>query len=528
MVSLEKLVEEMDPATISSNFRLWLTSYPSPAFPVLILQNGVKMTNEPPKGLRANILGSYLSDPISDPDFFSICQKQDAWRKMLFGLCFLHAWLQERRKYGPLGWNIPYEFNESDLRICVRQLQMFLDLYEEVPLAALNYLTAECNYGGRVTDDKDRRTLSTAVKGIYCEDILGDGFALTQSGAYAVPFEELDSVEATVEYVRKWPLVPSPEVFGFNDNADITKDLKEVHQTLTTVLITQSSGGGGGGGKSFDEIMTEMSKDILGKLPANFDLEIASRRYPVVYTECLNTVICQELLKFNKLLSKIRGSLQDLQKAVKGLVVMSADLEGVSSAMLNNQTPALWKKVSYPSLKPLSGYVAELLERLAFFQSWLDDGAPTIFEMPHFFFVQAFMTGVMQNFARKYTIPIDTIVFDFEFLANRPDTKPADGAYTHGLFIEGARMNDDLKLDEALPKVLFADMCVVMLKPTPDDQVSSYKHYNCPCYRTPDRRGVLATTGHSSNFVMFIRIPTDFSEEHWVKRGVALMNSLAD
>ena len=94
---------------------------------------------------------------------------------------------------------------------------MFLDLYDEVPLAALNYLTAECNYGGRVTDDKDRRTLSTAVANIYCEGVLGDGFALTQSGAYAVPSEAsgaLDSHEATMEYVRQWPLVPAPEVFG--------------------------------------------------------------------------------------------------------------------------------------------------------------------------------------------------------------------------------------------------------------------------------------------------------------------------
>ena len=203
MVSLERLCEEMDPKSVSSNFRLWLTSYPSPAFPVLILQNGVKMTNEPPKGLRANMVGSYLGDPINDPEFFSKCGKQDAFRKMLFGLCFLHAWLQERRKYGPLGWNIPYEFNESDLRISVRQLQMFLDLYDEVPLAALNYLTAECNYGGRVTDDKDRRTLTTAVRNIYCAGILQDGFFLNASGSYRVPIDELQSHEATVDYVRQ-------------------------------------------------------------------------------------------------------------------------------------------------------------------------------------------------------------------------------------------------------------------------------------------------------------------------------------
>ena len=280
---------------------------------------------------------------------------------------------------------------------------MFLDLYEEVPLAALNYLTAECNYGGRVTDDKDRRTLTTAVRNIYCAGILQDGFFLNASGSYRVPIDELQSHEATVDYVRQWPLMPSPDVFGFNDNADITKDLKEVAQTLTTVLITQSAGGGGAGAKSFDEIMMEMSKDILAKLPPNFDMEVAMKRYPVRYDECKNTVICQELAKFNKLLDRVRGSLQTLQKAVKGLVVMDAALEGLSKNMLNNQTPLLWMKVSYPSLKPLSSYIAELLERLDFFQHWLDDGPPTVFQMPKFFFVQAFMTGVMQNFAKYAT-----------------------------------------------------------------------------------------------------------------------------
>jgi len=108
---------------------MWLTTAPSKNFPVTILQKGVKLTYEPPKGIKNNLMRSYLS---FDGKKFEDCTKLSPWKKMLFGLSFFHALILERRKFGPLGWNIPYEFSAADLAISVLQLRIFLNEYEEI------------------------------------------------------------------------------------------------------------------------------------------------------------------------------------------------------------------------------------------------------------------------------------------------------------------------------------------------------------------------------------------------------------
>lgn len=299
MPTLEQLCESMEIDKIHSEFRLWLTSMPSESFPTSVLQNGVKITKEPPKGMRANLKSTYLK---LDNEKLRKTNKPKEYQKLLFGLSFYHAIVIERKKFGPLGWNIPYEFNDTDMDITAAQLELYVSSYSEIPYKVLQQLASVVNYGGRITDDKDMRTSDILIADFFTPKILEKDYKFSSSGLYYSFTPDADAIQQSyLEYIDSLPLNAEPEVFGMHDNASITCAITEADSTFGIILLLQPREANTGGISREDQII-EFARSMATQLPVIYDIDAISLLYPTDYHESMNTVLVQEAQRYNKLL----------------------------------------------------------------------------------------------------------------------------------------------------------------------------------------------------------------------------------
>ncbi|EAY19693.1 Dynein heavy chain family protein [Trichomonas vaginalis G3] len=521
---LEILIEKIKPEEVNRDFRLWLTSMPSADFPVSILQRGIKMTNEPPKGIKQNLLRSMMQ---YDDKTLNDCAKPFEYHKLIYSLCFFHALTLERRKYGPLGFNQIYDWTTGDLEISQKQLKMFLDLYDQVPYKVLTYLTGEINYGGRVTDDWDRRTLLSILDDFYNPDVISDTYKFTENPRYTSLPEQ--SHKMYIASIREYPINDSPDIFGLHANAEVSYQQSETFTMFNNLLLLQARTGGGGSGQTREEVINGLATDLLREVPDVFDMPAIQQKYPIKYEDSMNTVLVQQCEMYNKLITICKTSLRDIINALKGIVVMSGELEAMGDSMFDNHVPTMWSDQGYPSTKPLSGWMQDLKKRVKFLQDWVERGPPTVFWISGFFMQQAFLTGIKQNCARKNQIGVDTISFGFEVMdTENPPPRKDEGVYITGLFIEGASWDPVKKvLADPRPKELFQAMPPIVLKPIGNRKKPTTGIYECPVYKVGTRKGTLSTTGHSTNYVLTIELPSDKPQSFWIKRGVAMICSLS-
>uniref|UniRef100_H0Z5T6 Dynein axonemal heavy chain 17 n=1 Tax=Taeniopygia guttata TaxID=59729 RepID=H0Z5T6_TAEGU len=514
--SLEKRLEQHSQGS-HRDFRVFLSAEPAPCpeshiIPQGILQNAIKVTSEAPTGMHANLhkaLDNFSQDTLE------MCSQEKEFRSILFALCYFHAVVAERRKFGAQGWNRPYPFSTGDLTISVSVLHNYLQASSKVPYDDLRYLVGEIMYGGHITDDWDRRLCKTYLEEFIKPEMLEGELCL----APGFPLPGKMDYNGYHQYIDDALPAESPHLYGLHPNAEIGFLTQRSERLLRTVLELQPRHGSTGPGAvgAQEEMVQALLEEMLEKLTDEFNMaELLARveeRTPYA------VVALQECERMNALTAELRRSLAELELGLKGELTMTSDMETLQSCLFLGTVPESWVRRSYPSTASLGSWFADLLARISELEAWTRDfSLPSTLWLGGFFNPQALLTAVMQTTARKNKWPLDKMTLQCDVTKkSREDfaSAPREGAYVHGLFMEGARWDAQAgTITEARLKELTPAMPVVFIRAVPDEKQDTRGLYPCPLYKTRQR---------GPTYVWTFNLKTKEKPSKWVLAGVALL-----
>uniref|UniRef100_A0A8C3LJW7 Dynein axonemal heavy chain 9 n=1 Tax=Chrysolophus pictus TaxID=9089 RepID=A0A8C3LJW7_CHRPC len=514
--SLEKKLEQHSEGS-HRDFRVFISAEPAPCpeshiIPQGILENSIKITNEPPTGMHANLhkaLDNFSQDTLE------MCTRENEFKSILFALCYFHAVVAERRKFGPQGWNRSYPFNTGDLTISVNVLYNYLEASSKVPYDDLRYLFGEIMYGGHITDDWDRRLCKTYLEEFIKPEMLEGEFFL----APGFPLPGNMDYNGYHQYIDDTLPPESPYLYGLHPNAEIgflTQSSEKLFRVVLEMQPRDSSMGEGGVGTR-EETVKALLDEMLEKLMDEFNVaELMAKveeRTPYI------VVAFQECERMNILTSEIKSSLKELDLGLKGELTMTSDMENLLNALFLDIVPESWVKKAYPSTASLGMWFADLLTRIKELETWTGDfSLPSAVWLAGFFNPQSFLTAIMQSTARKNKWPLDKMTLQCDVTKkNREDfaSPPREGAYVHGFFMEGARWDAQTGIiTDARLKELTPAMPVIFIKAISADKQDIRSVYSCPVYKTRQR---------GPTYVWTFNLKTRENPCKWVLAGVALL-----
>ncbi|KAK4886462.1 hypothetical protein RN001_002733 [Aquatica leii] len=508
-------LEKSGAVNVHPEFRLWLTTEVHPRFPISLLQICIKFTNEPPSGIRAGLLRTYGSmnqDMLDNND-------QPQYLPILFAISFMHTVVQERRKFGPLGWNIPYEFNSADWLASCMFVQNHLDDMDPAKGPSWNtirYMIGEVQYGGRVTDDYDKILLNTFAYVWFSDAIFRDDFVFYK-GYKIYRFKQM--ADYFVAFDTMNPTDP-PQAYGLHTNADITYQTNVTTAMLQTIMSIQPKQSGGGSGESREACVSRLAGDMLSKVPPDYDAyEVKERLKIMGILNPLNIFLRQEIDRMQRVIKLVRTTLKDLLLAIEGTIIMNEALRDALDNIYDAMVPVVWRRGSWLS-SSIGFWFTELLERNSQFRTWVFNAKPFAFWMTGFFNPQGFLTAMRQEVTRAHKgWALDQVVLHntmTKMYYEEIKAGPPEGVYVYGLYIDGAGWDrKNARLAEAINKVLYTLIPVVWVFAIFSSAPKDPALYKCPVYKKPRRTDL--------NFITPLWLETAKPPEHWTLRGAALL-----
>jgi dynein heavy chain len=526
MPTLEKLLERFSKeGSANDNFRLFLSAEPSKDIPIGILEKCIKLTNEPPTGLKANMKRAWTYF-----DANVIEEKDPKIKPVLFCLCYFHSTLLERRKFGPKGWNMFYPFNIGDLRDSVKVLDKNIEGSSgRLPWADFKYIFGEIMYGGHIVDDWDRKLCNAYLEYLMDNELLSEDFEL-------LPFVEDKDIsfktpaivhfEKYKNHIENLSDNETPLYYGLHPNAEINLGTMQCNYLFETLLVlappTDNSGKSeASGDKSYESsYISKVQNDWVLK-DKSFNLDEIKDRIPDTDRGPYQNVFLQECEYMNYLIEEICNSLGQLKKAKDGELTYSEKLEKLEICMNLEKVPDSWALLAYPAKRSLATWFDNLLKRIEQLAAWKDEplNIPRVTKINLLFNPQSFLTAIKQE-NKKEDLNKLTIRTDFQKKSiEEIETSAKDGAYCYGFLLDGAKWDWNLGImDEAKPKEMFSVMpvCHCRSEPLREDDKPDPGFYQCPTYRTEMRGGTYIFTAQ-------LRTPPKYIPRKWVLAGVAML-----
>ncbi|KAL0219153.1 hypothetical protein P9112_004806 [Eukaryota sp. TZLM1-RC] len=510
-----------------AEFRLWLTTEPSDKFPMGILQRSLKVVTEPPNSLALNLTSTFAR---LSPDSLEQC-RHPAFKPLLFVLAFFHAVVQERRKYGKIGFNVPYDFNESDFLTSMEMLSTYLNKAydngeQQIPWESLRYLVGEVFYGGRCSDDWDRRVILS-----YLEEYMGDflfdtfqpfSFFADDSFAYTIPKDH--NYSSFVNYINSIPMFNSPELFGLHPNTEIQFYTLSARELWRQMIELQPRTQASGQETSREDYVASIAKGIKEKLANNEEFDVPKIRKALGKdVPPLSIVLLQELERFNNLVSQIDTSLTNLLRGIAGEIGMSAELDELANSLLNGALPSIWKVHAPATEKNLANWLEHLQSRYEQYHSWVHDGVPKVVWLAGLHVPESFISALVQTTCRKYGWPLDksklyTRVTSYTSADEVPEALE-DGCYVSGLYLEGAHW--DLEKGHLCPQIpgkLISPLPILQIIPIEQSRLKVFSSFKTPVYVTQERKNAMGV-----GFVFEADLTTVDHDSHWILSGCCLL-----
>lgn len=235
MSVLEQICDNLAPDTTNPDFRLWLTSNSTHIFPLSILHGSVKLVNEPPRSLRGTLMRSFTSQPLIDDKWMRENKHPNQLKSLLYSLCFLHGVILERCNFDSIGWNQPYDFNDTDLFLSIHQFYEYLNAFDSIPYETLQTLLAECNYGGHMNDISDLKCLKSLTQYFCSNESYESGGKLANNtlkieAYFSRDYSKIDSITNHKS---------DASICGLHYNANIIRERNETDFLIASIALAQ-------------------------------------------------------------------------------------------------------------------------------------------------------------------------------------------------------------------------------------------------------------------------------------------------